>query len=382
MQYRAFGKTGVQVSALGLGTMRLPLLSGEQGSSSYGAEQVDEMATIRCIHHAIDRGINYLDTAYNYMGGNSERIAGKALRGGKRERIFLATKSPVWLLSGEADFERILNEQLQRLQTDYIDMYLLHSMNAQTWQKAQKFGLPEKLLRVKEAGIVRYIGFSFHDELPLFRQIVDSTLWDFCQIQLNYLDVCHQAGLAGLQYAAERGLAVSIMEPLRGGFLVHPPTEVVSLLDRYGRTPVGFALEYLWRQHGISVVLSGMGTVSQIDENIACLTPTAPELSDCELERLADQARETLRSEDHLGCTGCSYCAPGCPKQIPIPQIFRSYHAYLHGNDDATKDQYRALKASGCGTVQQCIHCHQCDQVCPQQIPITDWLEKIDRLLR
>ena len=204
MQYRKFGKTGAQVSALGLGTMRLPLLDGDQGSSSYGAEQVDVSASIACIRHAIDCGVNYIDTAYNYMGGNSEWVVGQALSGGQRQNIYLATKSPVWLLASAADFERVLCEQLEKLQTDYIDMYLLHSMNTSTWEKALRFGLPEKLQTAKMRGTVRYIGFSFHDELPLFRQIVDTMDWDFCQIQLNYIDTCHQAGLAGLRYAAEK----------------------------------------------------------------------------------------------------------------------------------------------------------------------------------
>lgn len=382
MQYRAFGKTGAQVSALGLGTMRLPLLSGEQGSSSYGAEQVDAAATVRCIHHAIDCGVNYIDTAYNYMGGSSETLVGEALSGGLREKVYLATKSPVWLLNRAEDFERVLHEQLRKLQTDHIDMYLLHSMNALTWQKAVQFGLPEKMQQAKQAGLVRYIGFSFHDELPLFREIVDSVPWDFCQIQLNYMDTQHQAGLAGLQYAAGKGLAVSIMEPLRGGFLVHPPQSVVSLLKRYGRTPVGFALEYLWRQPGISVVLSGMGNTAQIDENISYLEPSATPLTAQELQALAEQAKALLHAEKQIGCTGCQYCAPGCPVQIPIPQVFHCYDGYLHGNDDAIKDQYRALKVSGVGTVQQCLSCHQCEQICPQHIAIAEWLKKVDRLLR
>lgn len=382
MQYRKFGKTGAQVSALGLGTMRLPLLDGDQGSSSYGAEQVDVSASIACIRHAIDCGVNYIDTAYNYMGGNSEWVVGQALSGGQRQNIYLATKSPVWLLAAAADFERVLCEQLEKLQTDYIDMYLLHSMNASTWEKALRFGLPEKLQTAKMRGTVRYIGFSFHDELPLFRQIVDTMDWDFCQIQLNYIDTCHQAGLAGLRYAAEKGMAVSIMEPLRGGFLVHPPKAVADLLASHGRTPVQFGLEYLWRKPEVSVVLSGMGTSAQIDENIGYLSHPAEPLAEDELEQLAGQAAALLRAGNLIGCTGCPYCAPGCPPGIPIPQYFQCYDTYLHGNDDATKDRYRALKASGVGTVQQCLLCHQCEKICPQHIAIPEWLKKVDRLLR
>lgn len=261
-------------------------------------------------------------------------------------------------------------------------MYLLHSMNALTWRKALQFGLPEKMQQVQKAGLVRHIGFSFHDELPLFREIVNSAPWDFCQIQLNYMDMQHQAGLAGLQYAAAKGLAVSIMEPLRGGFLVHPPKSVVSLLKGFGRTPIGFALEYLWRLPGISVVLSGMGNTAQIDENIGYLDLVAPRLTAQELQALAEQARALLHAEDRIGCTGCQYCVPSCPVKIPIPQYFHCYDGYLHENDDAVKDRYRALKASGVGAVQQCLECHQCERVCPQHIAIPDWLKKVDRLLR
>lgn len=383
MKYRIFGKTEQRVSTLGLGTMRLPLLDGDQGSSSYGSEQVDVDASIRCIHTAIEQGINYIDTAYNYMGGRSETIVGQALAGGLRDCVYIATKCPTWLVETEADFDRILEEQLHKLQTDHIDFYLLHSLSTTNWEKVRRFGLLDKIQQAKADGRVRFIGFSFHDELPLFREIVDSLDWDFCQIQLNYIDTEHQAGLAGLRYAAERGLGVSIMEPLRGGYLVHPPKSVEELLRGYGRTPIGFALEYLWQQEEISLLLSGMCTPEQIRENIGYQNFAEPCLTVEQLQSLADEASRLIHDANLIGCTGCHYCEPGCPVSIPIPDYFRCYDEYLHGNDDATKDRYREKKATpGVGRVQECLECRKCEQICPQQIAITKWLKKVDRLLR
>lgn len=383
MEYRLFGKTEQCVSALGLGTMRLPLLDGDQGSSSYGSEQVDVNSSIRCIHSAIEQGINYIDTAYNYMGGRSEEIVGMALAHGLRDQVYIATKSPTWLIHTEQDFDRILSEQLEKLQTDHIDFYLLHSLNETNWQKVKQFDLLEKIQQAKASGTVRFIGFSFHDEFPLFREIVDSIEWDFCQIQLNYIDTAHQAGLEGLYYAAQKGLGVSIMEPLRGGYLVHPPESVVELLRKHGRTPIGFALEYLWQQNGVSLILSGMCSPEQITENIRYQTFPQPPLSDNQMQALAAEAAERIHDANLIGCTGCRYCVSGCPASIPIPDYFQCYDTYLHGNDDATKDQYRAIKASpGVGTVQQCLTCHHCETICPQKISIIQWLKKIDHLLR
>ena len=203
MQYRDFGKTGLKVSALGFGMMRLPLLDGTQGSFDRGtADQIDKETSIKMLRQAIDNGLNYVDTAYNYLDGNSELITGEALKDGYREKVFLATKSPVWLYENEDDFDRLLDEQLAKLQTDHIDFYLLHALHGERFdEKIVKFNTIEKMKAAKAAGKIRYMGFSFHDNLDAFKRIVDAADWDFCQIQLNYVDVEYQAGIAGLEYA-------------------------------------------------------------------------------------------------------------------------------------------------------------------------------------
>ena len=383
MQYRPFGKTGVSVSALGFGTMRLPLRNGEQGSSSYGETQVDVEQTMACLRYAVDHGVNYIDTAYNYMGGNSERIVGQTLQDGYRQRVYLATKSPVWLLKGPGDFDRILDEQLERLQTDHIDMYLLHTLTADYFEQiVEPFSVLNALRRAKEDGRVRYIGFSFHDELPVFRRILDSADWDFCQIQLNYVDVCHQAGLEGLRAAADRKLGVSIMEPLRGGYLVRPPAKVRTMFAELGKNPVQFALEYLWNLPEVSVVLSGMGTLEQVQENLRYAERAAVGAMDAQAEQAAAAARQVIYAANQIGCTGCRYCENGCPQGIPISGIFRDFYEYTNGNDDAAKNSYRARKEQSGANARDCIACRQCEEICPQHISVVDWLKKADVLLR
>lgn len=381
MQYRPFGRTGVQVSALGFGTMRLPLLDGDQGSSSYGGNQIDEETSIACLRYAIDQGVNYIDTAYNYLFGNSELVVGRALRDGYRARVHLATKCPTWLIDSEEAFDRILDEQLRKLQTDHIDMYLLHTLTEEYWEQiVLKYGLLEKMQQAKADGRIRFMGFSFHDELPVFRRIVDSAPWDFCQIQLNYVDVRHQAGLEGLHYAAERGLAVSIMEPLRGGYLVHPPKEAEAVLRAHGKNPVQFAFDFLWNDPAVSLLLSGMGTMEQLKENLRYAAQARIGAFDGEAE--AEQLREIIYRHNQIGCTGCRYCEGVCPMNIPISTIFRCFYDYTNGNDDAAKNAYRALKTGEHGLVADCLDCRACEQICPQHIPAPDWLKKTDRLLR
>ena len=383
MQYRSFGKTGQRVSALGFGTMRLPLLNGDQGSSSYGGEQVDAQAVVSCIRYAVDHGVNYIDTAYNYMAGNSERIVGAALQDGYRSRVFLATKCPTWLIDSDGAFDRILDEQLQKLNTDRIDMYLLHTLTRQYLsERVFPYRLIKRLEKAKSDGRVRYIGFSFHDEPEVFRTILDLADWDFCQIQLNYVDTEHQAGLAGLREAGKRGMAVSIMEPLRGGYLVHPPEEAAALFQRAGKHPVSFAFDYLWDLPEVSVVLSGMGTMAQVRENIrfAEQAGTHP-LTDRD-RTLAEEVKAILYRKNQTGCTGCRYCEPVCPMHIPISGVMRDYYQYTNGNDDDAKNRYRERKQRSGAAPLDCIGCRRCEAICPQHIDVPAWIAKADRLMR
>ena len=269
MKYREFGKTGIQVSALGFGAMRLPVVAVDPQDPK-SEKVVDEKEAVAIIRRAIRKGVNYVDTAYGYHGGHSERIVGLALQDGWREKTYLATKFPCWQWKKSGDFGRILNTQLKRLQTDHIDFYMFHAVGAQSWNDViLKQGLLEKMLKARKAGKIRHIGFSFHDSLEVFKSIVDYTdIWDFCQIQINYLDTEHQAGLAGLRYAHAKGLAVIAMEPLKGGTLANLPQEAAKVFEGTARSPVEWGLDFLWNMPEVSMLLSGMGTRQMVDDNV------------------------------------------------------------------------------------------------------------------
>ncbi len=334
MKYRRMGKTEADGVAFGLWHDASAPCNRDPGSPIFGAGQIDEKASVSMLRKAIDMGINYVDTAYNYQNGGSEILTGKALLDGYREKVFVATKSPVFMYSGEGDFDRFLNEQLERLHTDYIDFYMLHGLSADTWRNlALKYGAPEKLLAAKKAGKVRHIGFSFHDSFDSFRKIVDYwDEWEFCQIQLNYIDENSQAGIKGLKYASERDLGVAIMEPLRGGYLVNVPDNVRNEIETSGKTPVELALDYLWDMPEVSVVLSGMGSTSQAEENIEYAERAYAGMF-TELDRKAVAgAVKQFASFDNIPCTGCNYCSV-CPQGIGISSHFSAYNEYQTHKD-------------------------------------------------
>ena len=243
MKYRAFGKLDWKVSALGFGMMRLPTMSDEPSD-------INEAEAMRMVRYAIDHGVNYIDTAWAYHGEKSEPFVGRVLRDGYRDKVRLATKLPCWLVEGSEDFDKYLNEQLRRLQTDHIDFYLLHALNKESWSKMRDLGVLSWAEGAIADGRIHHLGFSFHDDYEAFQEIVDAyDKWTFCQIQYNYMDVTNQAGTKGLQYAASKGLAVVIMEPLLGGRLANPPARSQQLWDSapQERTPADWALQWVWK---------------------------------------------------------------------------------------------------------------------------------------
>ena len=384
METRAFGNTGMEVSPLGFGVMRLPMKGGGKTVNSNTIDQVDVETSIQMIHDAIEGGINYFDTAYNYIGGYSERILGQALQGGLREKVRIATKSPAWLYKAPEDFDRFLQEQLERLQTTYIDNYLLHSMNGGSWKKTVRNNAIDGMVRAKASGKVRNIGFSFHDDLELFEEILNAADWDFCQIQLNYYDQDYQAGLKGMRMAAERGLAVVVMEPLRGGLLVNLPKEAQAAFDEsgYGRSNVEWALDWLWNMPEVSCVLSGMSTPEQLQQNMGYAAKAKPGMLSAEEQQVIARAKAALDARAAIPCTGCNYCVDLCPNKIAIPYNFRAYNmGVLYDDMELAKDFYRNEVTSYGRRADSCISCGSCEEICPQHIKISELLPKVDELL-
>ena len=376
MQYRKVPKNGDQLSALGFGAMRLPTRMG----------RIDEERATRQIRGAIDQGVNYVDTAVPYHGGESERFLGRVLQDGYREKVKLATKLPPPSVKTQGDMGRILDIQLKKLQTDHIDYYLLHGLEANQWKKLFGLGVLEFLDKAKASGKIRNAGFSFHGDRRTFKEIVDAYDWTFCQIQYNFLDETNQAGTEGLRYAAEKKLAVMIMEPLRGGMLAGTlPAEVRQI---YAREPVQrsaaeWGLRWVWNHPEVTVVLSGMNDEKHVAENIkTCQTAFPDSLSEVELATIAEVAA-SYRSQIKVGCTGCAYCMP-CPSGVNIPMCFSQYNDYHMGNSLMARGFYGMMLMGGMGTkadASLCIACGKCALACPQKIAIPSELKKVNRTL-
>ncbi|MDO5334988.1 MAG: aldo/keto reductase [Coriobacteriia bacterium] len=384
MEYRTLGKTGVKVSPLGFGIMRLPLKNGGRADNDTTLEDMDLEQSIAMVREAIDNGVNYLDTAYNYLNGKSEEITRMILEDGYREKVHLASKSPSWLWRDPGDFDRILSEQLERLQTDCIEFYLLHCLNGGTWKRAQRLGILDSLMQARADGRVKYIGFSFHDDYELFGEILDAAPWDFVQIQLNYLDTEFQAGLAGMREAAKRGMGVIVMEPLRGGSLVEVPRAAQAVFDAAPtkRSNVAWGLDYLWNMPEVSVVLSGMSSMAQMRENVALANAAYPGMLDeSDLATIA-QAKKAFDDCAAIPCTGCNYCVEYCPNHIVIPNNFTAYNLrFIYDDLQMAKDYYATQVTNFGRRAEFCVSCGLCEEHCPQHIKISEWLPKVHELL-
>jgi len=376
MQYRTFGKLDWKPSALGFGAMRLPILGDD-------AAQIDEELTTRMIRTAIDAGVNYVDTAWPYHRGQSEPVVGRALREGYRERVRLATKMPVWLTEKREDFDHYLNEQLKRLQTDRIDFYLLHGLNKDRWPVLRNLDVFDWAEQAKADGRIGHLGFSFHDDLSTFKEIVDAGDWAFCQIMYNYMDIGFQAGREGLHYAAEKGLAVVIMEPLRGGQLTQtPPGPVATLWAEASaeRSPADWALQWLWNQPEVSLCLSGMSAMKHVEENLASADRARVGSLTPEELALVDRVRDAYRALSPIPCTSCRYCMP-CPNGVAIPRIFTIYNDLkMYGDERRARMGYNHFMKPE-ERADRCVECGVCESACPQQIKIIDWLKKTHSVL-
>ncbi len=384
MLYRKLGKTGCDVSILGFGCMRLPMKDGGQSAADRFDPKkfIDEELAIELIQYARAQGVNYFDTAYPYHSGKSEPLLGKAVKG-RREKILIATKLPSWMVKSAEDFDKFLDEQLQRLQTRYIDFYLLHGLGRETWNKMKSLGALRFLDKILADGRARFTGFSFHDDVRIFKEIVDAYDWTVCQIQYNYLDRNYQAGQEGLGYAASKGLGVVIMEPLRGGRLAEQmPEQVQAIWDSAAekRSPAEWALRWVWNHPQVSTALSGMNSMAQLKENLKIADEgRAHSLSSKDLA-LIDRVAETFQKTLPIDCTACCYCLP-CPQGVNIPHNFRLYNDHQIFKDQEinfilynrmTAPEQRASNCSACG---------ECEERCPQQIKIIEGLKKVHSAL-
>lgn len=381
MIYRNFGKTGLKVSALGFGCMRLPLVRADAKFHD-GDDEIDVPKTTEILHWAIDNGVNYIDTAYSYNNGNSEIVLGQVLKGGYREKVYLADKLPSWMVRTREDMDRLLNESLKRLQTEYIDFYLVHAVNILFWPNLVKNGLFEFLDSALADGRIHYAGFSFHDDLGLFKEVVDSYPWSFCQIQYNYLDENYQAGKAGLEYAVDRGLGVVIMEPMRGGRLAsNIPPDVCQIWEQseIKRSPPEWALRFLWDHPGISVVLSGMNEMEQVKENVRIADQAHPNTLTIAEKALIDKVKAIYHSRMKVNCTACRYCMP-CPSGVNIPGCFAMINNAHMMDDISTFRSNYNIQIRPTNRASNCIECGQCEELCPQGIPIREMLKETARL--
>jgi len=386
LQYRAFGHLGFNVSALGFGCMRLPLLESSPGAHGNTAEEVriDEPLATAMLRFAIDQGVNYVDTAYSYHGGQSEWVVGRALADGYREKVKLATKLPCWLVKEPADFDRLLDEQLKKLNVAHVDFYLLHALRRESWDKMKSLGVLEFLTRAVADGRIKYPAFSFHDEFPVFKEILDAYAWAMCQIQLNYMDEDYQAGLGGLQYAGYKGTPVVIMEPLRGGKLAEePPKEVKEVWQKAKkkRSPAEWAFRWVCDFPETTVVLSGMSTMEQVRENLKIFDGCKSPCLSLEEGFLIDKVRQIYRQRMAIGCTLCGYCMP-CPANVNIPHILDLYNDYaMFGSTHGAFMSYGSLVSRG-RDAAQCVQCGHCEEKCPQNLPIMRALEDAHQVLK
>lgn len=366
MEKRRFENLGINTSLLGFGCMRFP--TTPEGN-------IDEPEAERMLDAVIAAGVNYIDTAYPYHQGNSEIVVGKALKKYDRNSFYLATKLPLWKVERLEDVEVIFEEQLTKLQTDYVDFYLMHAVNKERWDKMRDMGCIQVLEKLKKEGKIRYLGFSFHDSYEVFEEVLSYRDWDFCQIQFNYMDTQEQAGLKGYELAAEKQVPMIIMEPIKGGRLAAfsgDITEKFRKLDE-NASPASFALRWVGSFPNVKVILSGMSSMEQVQDNLKTFREFKP-LSQEEQEVIRDVVK-TMRGRVQNGCTGCKYCMP-CPAGVDIPGCFgvwNNYHIYQNYNlvkQDWEKNIGESHQA------KNCVKCGKCEAACPQKLSIREDLER------
>jgi uncharacterized protein len=375
MQYRKFGKLDWKVSALGFGAMRLPVLGEDQS-------KINEAEAIKMIRYAADNGVNYIDSAYMYHMGQSEIVVGKALKDGYRKKFHVATKLPVNMMQKGDDCDRILDEQLKKLDVGKIDFYLFHGLSKDGWRKVKEWKLLDWAEKRMAKGDFDHLCFSFHDEFPAFKEIIDGyDNWTMSQVQYNYMDENDQAGRKGVEYAAAKGIAIVVMEPLRGGKLAKDPAPkpVAEVIKNAKRkiSAAEWALQWVWSQPEISVALSGMSAMAQVEENLKIASRSKPGLFTAADLETVKKIKAAYKSLSPIPCTGCRYCQP-CPNNVEIPKVFQMYNdAVMY--DDMRQGQFMYNSPFGLPQdhrADACVDCGECIAKCPQKIEIPEWLKK------
>ncbi len=367
MEMRRFAKLGIDVSLLGFGCMRFPTRPDGKIDRELAQQMLDK---------AIESGVNYIDTAYPYHNGESELFVGEALKKYPRDSFYLATKLPCWFINDVSDVDKYFNEQLQKLQVDHFDFYLMHAMNRGSWEKMVKLGTVERLEELKAEGKIRFLGFSFHDDYEVFEQIIKYRDWDFCQIQLNYMDTDEQAGIKGYRLAEELGIPLTIMEPIKGGSLANFSDDIMEVFEnaRPGMSAASFALRYVATMPNILTVLSGMSTMEQVEDNLKTFTNFIPmDEKECQV---IETVKNIMISRIQNGCTGCRYCMP-CPFGVDIPGNFSVWNRYhMYQNYGVVAWQWEGMGRDG-KQAKNCKECGKCEKACPQHLAIREDLKKV-----
>jgi predicted aldo/keto reductase-like oxidoreductase len=379
MLYRTYGKLGFQVSAFGMGCMRLPrIISGNEA-------EVDRERAYEMIRYAADHGVNYFDTAYGYHNKTSEEVLGEALEGGRREKVKIVTKQPFGVMTTQPDIRKNLEATLKKLRTDYIDVYLIHNIGKGSWDDIKRRKIIEEYETFRAEGLIRAIGFSYHGQYPAFKEVLDFYDWDMCQIQQNLIDVDREATEEGIRQAGKKGCALVIMEPIRGGSLAVPPAPVQAIYDEYPvkRSAVEWAFRHVLNYPEVSTILSGVSNMAQLKENIEIFSKpdTLPGCLNEEEKNIIRRVRETYLSLKSIPCTACEYCLP-CPQGVQIPGVFTKYNdGVMFGNFDPPKRSYTFQIRSN-QDASHCISCKACEKKCPQHIDIVAKLKTAHEALQ
>ena len=380
MLYRQLNKTGIDLSILGFGCMRLPTLD-------HKPEKIDYPKASQMLHYAIDHGVNYVDTAYFYHAavfgqrGGSEPFVGEALSGGWRKKIHLATKMPLFLVKHKEQMDTFLKEQLERLKTDYLDFYLLHGLNGESWNRMRDMGVREFLDKKKAEGKLRFPAFSFHGNTEDFIRICNEYDWTFAQIQYNYMDIDIQAGNKGLKYAADKGIGVVVMEPLKGGKLAQKlPAEMISVFNAspIKKSPAEWALRFVWNEAGVSSLLSGMNSMEQVIENIGIADDGIPNSLGKDELLMFDSLRIAMSARIKADCTDCRYCM-SCASGVDIPDVLAALNnAAIWNDSNPWLTGYTPIN----GKAGKCTECKECEKVCPQELPISTFMKEAVSLFK